>query len=175
MSDSSDNDGVRAPLAKEEHASYTFPEKHENSEENTMAYRASILGTWETFSVMFEKTVWANPKLWGMLSNLKLLTLVFALCIDPDRLGAGPCRGAGKQAQCREPVPECRGWPPLGFFPHLIRQSLVLLRERLPVPLGCNQKLADAIRCTWSSREGGIPDPADIICLRLSPASATHV
>jgi len=46
---------------------------------NNMVYRASILGTWETFSHMCDETIWGIAKLWKMMRDLLLLTAAVAL------------------------------------------------------------------------------------------------
>eukprot|EP00440_Ansanella_granifera_P034578 gb/GFBE01037511.1/.p1 GENE.gb/GFBE01037511.1/~~gb/GFBE01037511.1/.p1 ORF type:complete len:433 (+),score=93.35 gb/GFBE01037511.1/:1-1299(+) len=54
---------------------------------NSMVYRANILGSWETFSVMLRKTVWNSNKLWGMMLKLFILSLsvsVIPILVVPD-------------------------------------------------------------------------------------------
>jgi len=54
-------------------------EKIKDGVANTMVYRASILGTWETFHHMLDHTVWGSPALWKMMRNLVVLSLCVAV------------------------------------------------------------------------------------------------
>eukprot|EP00440_Ansanella_granifera_P061836 gb/GFBE01067041.1/.p1 GENE.gb/GFBE01067041.1/~~gb/GFBE01067041.1/.p1 ORF type:complete len:416 (+),score=97.67 gb/GFBE01067041.1/:1-1248(+) len=71
------------PLAKAaqkgDYKSIEDGEASSNGIRNSMNYRASILGSWETFNVMFSRTVWGSDKLWGMLRRLYCLSLVVAI------------------------------------------------------------------------------------------------
>lgn len=42
-------------------------------------YKASVLGTWESFAKL-NTTVWASPRLWRMMGWLALISLVTAVC-----------------------------------------------------------------------------------------------
>jgi len=46
---------------------------------NSMMYKASVLGTWESFAKL-NTTVWTSPRLWRMMGWLLLISLVTAVC-----------------------------------------------------------------------------------------------
>jgi len=54
-------------------------EKIKSGVANSMVYRASILGTWETFHHIFDDTIWGSAKLWKMMRHLLILTAVVAV------------------------------------------------------------------------------------------------
>jgi len=63
-------------------------EKIKSGVANSMVYRASILGTWETFHHILDETIWGSPKLWKMMRDLLILTS--AVAVMPMMLIADP-------------------------------------------------------------------------------------